>query len=245
MGVAQLTRKQREIAAREELFLQVARDLMVEEGPRGLTMDKVAAACEYSKGTLYHHFSSKEDLLAAVAAQTMEKRIGMFEKAASFAGNPRERLTAIGVAEELFVMQNMADFRIQMAIMQEFVRPAVQPERLNQMDMLDLKCMGITTGITRDAVAHGDLVLPEGTTAEGLTLLLWGSYTGTFSLLSAFEDPCCPIISSLPSDLDPVANLRRNIHLLLDGYGWKPLSTEWDYDATYERIVSTVFSPAP
>ena len=29
---------------------------------------------------------------------------------------------------------------------------------------------------------------------------------------------------------------------LLDGYGWAPLSTEWDYPATLERVHREVFA---
>jgi AcrR family transcriptional regulator len=239
--VANLTRKQREIVAREELLLSVGRELVQKEGPRELTMDKVAAASEYSKGTVYHHFSSKEDLLAALACQTMEGRIRMFERASAFAGTSRERLTAIGIAEELFVLSNEADFRLQMSIMQEYLRPAVKPERLNQIEMLEMRCMGITTGIVRDAIAQQDLVLPPNTSAEGLTMLLWGAYTGTFNMLTCNRMLDCPVLDTLPSDLDPVANLRVNIQLLLDGYGWAPLSSDWDYQTSRKMILAEIF----
>ena len=36
--------------------------------------------------------------------------------------------------------------------------------------------------------------------------------------------------------------LVRNQHILLDGYGWKPFSTEWDYEATQKRILDEVFA---
>ena len=35
---------------------------------------------------------------------------------------------------------------------------------------------------------------------------------------------------------------QRNYRVLLDGYGWRPLSGEWDYDATDKRIAEEVFS---
>ena len=32
------------------------------------------------------------------------------------------------------------------------------------------------------------------------------------------------------------------LHVLLDGYGWRPLSHEWDYEKTSERIQVEVFA---
>ncbi len=40
----------------------------------------------------------------------------------------------------------------------------------------------------------------------------------------------------------PFLALRDNIQVLLDGFGWKPLSTEWDYVATERRIIQEVFA---
>ena len=97
-----LTRKQREIQAREGRILEVARSMIVEQGYHGLSMDRIAGALEYSKGTIYQHFTCKEEILLAIVNQTMEKRQATFRRAATFRGRPRERMTAIGFAAELF-----------------------------------------------------------------------------------------------------------------------------------------------
>jgi hypothetical protein len=40
----------------------------------------------------------------------------------------------------------------------------------------------------------------------------------------------------------PWNSMRDNVHALLDGLGWQPLRSEWDYALTYERIIREVFS---
>ncbi|MCA9258394.1 MAG: helix-turn-helix transcriptional regulator, partial [Planctomycetales bacterium] len=77
-----LTRKQRELQEREARILEVSREVVVREGYHGLSMDRVAEALEYSKGTIYNHFSCKEDIILALAVQTTEKRTELFERAA-------------------------------------------------------------------------------------------------------------------------------------------------------------------
>ena len=83
------TRKQREIAERERLILETARGMLIERGYLGLTMDRIADAIEYSKGTVYQHFGSKEDLIAALAATNQDKMAGFFERGATFNGKSR------------------------------------------------------------------------------------------------------------------------------------------------------------
>ena len=61
---------------------------------------------------------------------------------------------------------------------------------------------------------------------------------GTHTLTSNFR----PLLVETGVD-DPFAALRDNIQVLLDGFGWRPLSTEWDYAATYDsRIIKEVFA---
>ena len=58
-----LTGKQRELAQRDELFLQVARDLLLEGGYHGLTMAAIAKTTGFAKATLYQRFESKDALV--------------------------------------------------------------------------------------------------------------------------------------------------------------------------------------
>ena len=87
---------------REQRILELARVMIVREGYHGLSMDRIAEEMEYSKGTIYQHFSCKEDILMALVNQTMERRLDLFQRAAAYPGRSRERITAIGAAAELF-----------------------------------------------------------------------------------------------------------------------------------------------
>src|SRR5271165_2360473 len=97
-----LTRKQREVRQRETALLGIARKMLIEQGYAGLSMDQLAESTEYSKGTIYQHFSTKEDLVTALAIESMERRVELFLRAEQFVGRSRERMLAIGVADEIF-----------------------------------------------------------------------------------------------------------------------------------------------
>ncbi len=233
--MAALTRKQREIQEREALILDVARGMLLERGYLGMTMDRIAEATEYSKGTIYQHFHCKEEVLAAMAIETAEKRTSFFERASALRGRSRERMIALGEAIDLFVALYPHHFRAEQIIVTSSIRDKTSPERFQRLLACDGKCMGIAAGIVRDGVSQGDVVLREGVTPEKLSFGLWASSWGVYSVLRT-EFP----LAAIGID-DPLQALWVNSTAMLDGHGWKPLSDEWDYQATRRRIREEIF----
>ncbi len=231
-----VTRKQREIAQREDLILETARKMLLERGYLGLTMDRIAEEIEYSKGTVYQHFSSKEDLICALAAQTHERRGDLFESASTFLGRPRERIIAAGIAHSLLVALYPTHLQSEQIIHASSIAQKADTERIAALYSGNQRCFNVGVGIVRDAIAQGDLTLAEGMKPEELVFGLWSmTHGGHLLVSSAFDLEGMGIAN-------PPKALRRNIHAVLDGYGWKPLSSEWDYEKTQQRILSEVFS---
>jgi hypothetical protein len=42
--------------------------------------------------------------------------------------------------------------------------------------------------------------------------------------------------------LDPNTLLLQNIGILLDGMNWQPLSKDWDYQKTWQRVEEEIFA---
>ena len=231
-----LSRKQREIREREALILDVARDLLLERGYLGLGMDRIAERIEYSKGTVYQHFSSKEDLLVALATQTFQKRLDLFERAATFQGRARERMQAVGVADRIFYRLYPQHSRSEQVIHATSVQSKAASEHLKELEVMKQRCFGVLIGIVRDAVAAGDLTLREDQELGDVTFGLWSISFGAH-FLHASE----PQLET-KGIVDPMAALHRNQNALLDGFHWRPLMTEWDYAATIRRILETTFA---
>jgi AcrR family transcriptional regulator len=234
--MATATRKQREINQREKLILDVALEMLVRDGYLGMTMDRIAAGCEYSKGTIYNHFPNKEEVVAALAVQTMNLRSDLFARASTFSGNSRERMAAVGVSLEMFIRLYPRQFKALSIIQAAAVRQKTSDERQRALQACDNRCMSIVTGIVRDAVAQGDLNLPDNTTPEYLTFGLWTMNYGAYTVMGT-DVP----LADLGID-DPFRVTHQNSQLFLDGYGWRPLSTTWDYEATMSRISKEIFS---
>ncbi|WP_165219949.1 TetR/AcrR family transcriptional regulator [Aquisphaera insulae] len=235
-----LTRKQREVQQRELMLLDVARKILIEQGYAGLTMDRVAEATEYSKWTVYQHFATKEDLVAALLIQSTEHRLALFTRALTFQGRPRERLCALGVADELFTIKHPHSFRSEQIIKMADLENRASAARREAMERQDDCVMGWIRGVVDEAIAAGDLALPSPLTSGDLTFAMLAMVLGSHNLRVNHGRMLEGLLSATP-----LAILRSSIHVLLDGYGWKPLQAEWDYPSTYLRIYEHAFADEP
>ncbi|MDX9972642.1 MAG: TetR/AcrR family transcriptional regulator [FCB group bacterium] len=230
-----LARKKRELLQREGLFLDIARRLLLKEGYHGLTMARVAQAAEYSKGTIYQHFSCKEEVILTLVTRSLERRLAMLEKAAAFRANPRERIVALGEAMELFVRLYPDDLRLIFLSNTEAITQKASEQFVWNMRRCAHRSFGLVTGIVRDGIARGDLTLPVSATPEhiafGLRALTDGAYAITMSWIPPREVGIA----------QPIEAAKDICQILCDGYGWRPLSTEWDYNATRRRVWDEVF----
>src|SRR5262245_12951972 len=198
-------------------------------------MEAIAESIHFSRAVVYQHYQSKEDVLVALAAQTGERRVELFERASAFRGRPRERIVAIGEAVAHFALTYPSHFKTEHIIHSSSVRSKCGAENQARLAACEAKCPQIAAGVVRDAVSQGDLVLPAGLSPEQFVFGLWAMYFGGLFLMSSDVD-----LERNGGDREPMAALRRGAAALLDGYGWKPLSTEWDYDATRRRVAKEV-----
>lgn len=228
-------RKKREIREREEMILDIARRMLVERGYRGLSMDRIADATEYSKGTIYQHFTCKEDMVIALSIQTMSQREEFFRRAASFEGRTRERIVAIGVAEDLFVRLYPYHFRSEQIVRMTSLREKTTEQRNELLDASESRCLAIVAEIVREAVDVGDVKLPDGMLPEEICFGLWCMTSGAHSLMAS-EIPL-----SRRGVRDAAKVLRFGTQYFLDGMNWKPLMKDFDVGATVARIREEVF----
>lgn len=230
-----LSRKQREIREREGRILDLARQQLLRGGYLGLNMDAIATELEYSKGTIYNHFRCKEEIIIALAIETMKKRTEMFQRAAAYQGMPRERLAAIGVAAELFVRLFPNHFHVEQLIRSYSIWEKTSEKRRQSMRSCETNCMGIVSGLVRDGVAQGHLELPDDSSPEELVFGLWSQTFGAYSIITTSDS-----LEEL-GVTDPYHAVRQSINMVLDGYRWQPLSTDYDYSSLFEKLQREVF----
>ena len=231
-----LSPKQQEIKLREQRILEFARPALIQHGYHGLSMERIAASVEYSKGTVYNHFANKEEIIVALAIETVAKRLELFKQAAQFKGASRFRMLAIGQAAEKFVQDFPDFFMLEQILQLPSVRQKISDKRQHEINNIESVCMDVVAGIVRDAVSAEDLVLAKGSTPERLVFGFWSLTSGGFAIASR--------PGALPHlGLDnPFKLVCEHTSNLLDGFGWAPHSSEYDADKLNERIHREVLS---
>jgi AcrR family transcriptional regulator len=107
--VARVTREESKARTRDRLLSEAQR-LFRERGYAATSLEQIADAAEVTKGAIYGHFSSKEDLLlsAIEASPTMDFGPAMFDQSRPL----RDRLAEFGrdvaVADFMLDRQNLA-----------------------------------------------------------------------------------------------------------------------------------------
>jgi AcrR family transcriptional regulator len=230
-------RRQREVAEREDLFLDAAFELIRQDGLLNLQMARIAEKSEYAVGTLYLHFASKEDLLLALITRVFRDYIGLVRRAEAWKAPSRDRMFAVGVADMVFVRRYPEYFRIAQYSLCEVVWQAASPARRQTFLEANDPLVEIVAGIVEDARRAGDLD-PSGQTAQEMAVGVWALCNGYHNLVHAEG-----ILDDF-SVHDPYPLMCRHLQGLLDGFRWKPISQSADaaaFDALIERVRREVF----
>ena len=230
-------RKERERAAREELILDHAQRLLLRDGFQNLNLDTLAEAVEYSKGTLYLHFKTKEDLALAVATRALKERADFFERASKFEGRSRERVRAIGFACCHFAKAYPDYFSVELMLKSNSFWEKADEARQHLFGMQGGRCFRIVHRVVNEGLQSGDL--PQGQMSSeqivfAIASMAIGSHIMTRNTHAAMQ----------AGIEDPLKALCQNVNVVLDGLDWKPLSHEWDYDTVDRRIKKEIFPEA-
>lgn len=235
MGIQE--RKQRQLEEREQAFLDRAWEMIQRDGLLNLQMARLAAECDYAVGTLYQHFSSKEDLLVALAARRTSERIELFERAANWQAPTRHRMFAIVIADVLFAQRSPDFFRLSQYVSTHAVWASASPERRTAALERSRPLGEAVHRVIEDAIAGGD-VDSNGLAGYELCGGLWAMSVGMQTLVCAdgvLESQCVP---------RPYQLLLHQAHALLNGLNWQPLMPLGDAAAQQqllEQITSELF----
>ncbi len=211
-----------------------ADELLTHHGYLGLNLDDLAERIEYSKATIYNHFVSKEDLMLAVVTMHLKTRHQFFSRALTFEGHSRERIFVIGIADMVLARLYPQWFSLMQLVSTATIWEKAAPEPHTAFTDYSHQCMRVAAEIIRQARSSGELDAERASDGHilcGLVSMAKGTH-----LLSEGAT-----IFPAESGIVPQELLFLNYGLFLDGVGWRPLSQEWDYEATQKRVETEVF----
>lgn len=231
-----LSKSEQKKLDREEELVDLAVAILNVHGFAGLSLEKLTAESRYSKGTIYNHFSSKEDCLSALCIRAISSILDLFTRALAFDGCSREKAVAVHYSYQLYARLEPTLFMTVLSSKAPGVREKTSLERQKIMDKLEFEVNNFSDAMFRNAVADGSLKIPAHLTIETLTFSNWAMSFGTNILATSAAE------AKAVNRLDPNTILLQNIGIVLDGMNWQPLSKDWDYQKTWQRVEREIFA---
>ena len=230
-----LTRKQRQIAERHQLFLSIARQVMHRDGFHQLTMEQIAEQAEYSKGTLYQHFPCKEEILIQLCLKAMTGLHQLGVRAGEYPGSQREKLLAFVIAHELWQQMEPSDVFMLQNLHGDGVLDKVAKSSRDAHHKLEGAIIQIVAGFFEQAIVEKQL--PKGNLhAKELVYGLWSMCHGA-QLLRCYQKPLVNLNIG-----NPVNTIVSLIQVLLDGLNWQPGSTPAQTEDLIEHCSTEFFA---
>ena len=100
-------------------ILDTARELMISDGYRNLSMRKIARRIGVSATSIYLHFDHKDHLLHSLMEEAIDRLNGKLEEAAGLSDDPAERLENVARAYIRFSLEHPYQYQIIYAVRSE------------------------------------------------------------------------------------------------------------------------------
>jgi AcrR family transcriptional regulator len=173
-------RRKKEKENRKNTILKTARKLFFEKGFKAVTVDKIAAAAEISKGTIYLYFDSKEEIYVQILITDnidFHTRVSsIFQKDASAA----ELLLEFGRLYVDFFLFDKELFRIFMAFMIKADQTTLTDEQSSNLMRTANDNIQLIAEILQKGVDSGEFS-PDINVRQGQNAI-WGLLNGIISL---------------------------------------------------------------
>lgn len=228
-------RRRRRFEERDQRIRDESVRLFLDRGLDGFTAADVAHAIDYSKGTFYHHYTSKEDALLEVLLRHGRDLAERFELAAASPGGTRAR---IAVMLELNVRRTVSHPEYQ-ALSTVFLAQSslsrASTERQQAFVAVTARENAVLAGLAREAISRGDLTLPDGIHPTWATFALSSMSYGSLAMVTGGE-------ARKKYTLDQVRPVLSYVfEVALDGLGWKPVGGDATYRADAARLHTRLF----
>ncbi len=175
-------RKAREFSRRERDILDSTLELLAGEHWETLSVDKIARHTGIGKGTVYKHFSCKDDIYACLLfedCKQMHDAFLAFAQNRSLSGVEQMRSMLLYAFE--FHRDNVAHQHMHVHCKQQSFRERISPEYFEKLDAIDGQltdafgmavCKGIEEGDVNPAMSQEMLIAGMSATFEGAMITL-------------------------------------------------------------------------
>ena len=158
-------------------ILAAAVAVMAEHGYHGTSVREIAIRAGVSPAALYHHFASKQQVLATIMERGIEALLQRTRIALDAAGEDRvDRLRALVEVQVLFHLEDQRGTLLgtsELRALEEPVRTTHRAKRLQQQQLFD--------AVVADGVVHGVFTTPQPEEAARAIVVMCTGVAGWFS----------------------------------------------------------------
>jgi AcrR family transcriptional regulator len=194
---------------RERQILDVAAELFRQRGYQGMRMDDLAEAVKLNKGTLYHYFSSKAELLYRIYLDTSTEIIEAMRAHRADAA-PDELLEQI-VGDIAGAIARRRDYVTVFFQEMHWIQQWLPAEHFDEIDALQVEFRNYVTGVLERGVKEG-VFRPVDASVAALGIIGMAGWTyqwyvpgGRYSMDDVAEIFCDLTLTALRTDRAPAA----------------------------------------
>ena len=178
MAISARRAKARE--SKRNAILRAARSLFLAKGFSDVTVDSIAKRVDISKGAVYLHFESKDEIYVKVLLGEIEGFYRRVENIPTMAGSADEALRLFANAYVDFFMKEREVYRIFMEFIIYLDKKPRHHEALYQLVTRMNKAMDVISTIFEYGIARGEFVanIDKKKTQDAI----WGMLNGVLSL---------------------------------------------------------------
>ena len=195
-------RDRRRLDTREEI-LAAARELLLEVGPEALSLRQVARRADFSPAALYNYFSSRDEIIASLFAESFE-RLNTYLVRVPTDLPLKTRVVELGMAYLDFGRENPMDLRCVLA--------ATSQEGLvdSSVMALGLSAVRLIGDTFHEGVEEGRFTADQSLSAAELAYGVWALVHGLVSISSVDLSQVSDVMSA-----DPRRVLEAFVSLLM------------------------------
>lgn len=138
---------------RERQILDIAAELFRERGYQGMRMDDLAAAVNLNKGTLYHYFPSKAELLYRIYLDTSSEFIEAIRQHPADA--PADELLTLVVKDIAAAMERRRDYITVYFQEMHWLDKWLPEDRFAEVNALQVEFRNYITGVIEQGIKNG------------------------------------------------------------------------------------------
>nr|MDT0250802.1 TetR/AcrR family transcriptional regulator [Endozoicomonas sp.] len=204
---------------REATIIQSTLHILKEKGFMDLKMSEVARQAQFSMGTVYSHFSSKEDLLLGCAIHISKTIASIFDQVIKSPTPPMERLLTLNIAIWLCDARQPHHYFLRKLAMTPDIWQRASAERVRALDDIYQIISQLVETLVIEAMTENPSITQENRedALTGILMGLWSLGEGLFQIsMTGFglKQP------ALQKD-NGFSLLATNLGKYLQGWGWQ------------------------